>query len=74
MSIALALGQLEEAIGVLETDPSSYRALLQDRVTALAALYRLRTFLLQATAAEAARVAVALYTPITAKEVEEAAP
>ncbi len=64
MSIPLALGQIEEAMGLLEdagTDatPRVYEAL------ALA-----REYLALATASPVARVPVAHYTPITAEEVE----
>jgi hypothetical protein len=78
VSIALALGQIEEAIGLNEVmrglvsedsiGTDVYVAIVNQRL----ALLRARDYL--ATAAEAARVPVAHYTPITAKEVEEAAP
>ena len=62
MSIALALGQIEEGIGMLEDYPGRPPGLYQ-------VLERTRNFLLQAAAADAARVPLALYTPITAEEV-----
>ncbi len=76
-NIALALGQIEEAMGqVLD----AYQALIASRIRdepvmdlldhASLALMRAREFLDHATAAEAARVPVAFYTPITAEEVE----
>ncbi len=63
MSIALALGQLEEVRGLLiespyPTPPGTY-----------AALERAMVFLDQAIVASAARVPVAHYTPITVEEV-----
>jgi hypothetical protein len=69
MSVALALGQLEEAMGRLKDSDGYYCP-----IDAYDALVRVRELLAQEITASAARVPVALYTPITAKEVEEAAP
>jgi hypothetical protein len=68
VSIALALGQIEEAMGILE-DPWPDAA-ATDILAAYEALVLARQYLAEATAAEAARVPVALYAPITAEEVE----
>ena len=62
MSIALAIGQIEEAMGMVEAG---------NRSGALLALAIARTILTAATAAEAARVHAST-TPITAEEVEKA--
>jgi hypothetical protein len=61
MSIALAIDQLEEAIGQVKDG---------NKPRALAALIRARTYLARENEAADARVAVAHYTPISAKEVE----
>jgi hypothetical protein len=65
VSVALALGQLAEAMGLLEdagddATPGVYLALA-----------RTRGLLIRAAAAEAARVPQAHYTPITAEKVEQ---
>ena len=75
MSIALTLGQIEEAIGMNEVMRSlvpedaigtdAHVAIVNQRL----ALLRARDYLAAAVAADAARVPVAHYTPITAKEV-----
>lgn len=64
MSVALALGQVEEAMGILDDgrDDCCQRS--------CEALVRARNFLLQAITADAARVPLAHYGPITAEEVE----
>jgi hypothetical protein len=61
MSIALAIGQLEEAIGQLKDGNKSH---------ALVALIRVREYLAREKDAAGARVAVAHYTPFSAKEAE----
>jgi hypothetical protein len=58
-SIALALGQVEEAMGALDD------GLPDCRPRAVEALVRARNLLLQATASAAARVPIAHYTPIS---------
>jgi hypothetical protein len=65
-NIALALGQIEEAMGLLDDGFPNYR------LRAAEVLMRARRFLLQAAAEDDARVLVALHTPITAREVEKA--
>ncbi len=58
-NIALALGQIEEAMGLIEDPPFLYPE------AAYQALVRARDFLAEASAADVARVPVAHYTPIT---------
>jgi hypothetical protein len=64
-NIALALGQIEEAMGLLDDGFPNYR------LRAAEVLMRTRRLLLQAAAEDDARVPLAHYTPITAEEVEQ---
>ncbi len=65
MSIALALGQVEEAIGFLTDRPHPSPAYIR---AACRALLCARDALAKATESSAARVPVAHYTPIVAEE------
>jgi hypothetical protein len=60
-NIALALGQIEEAMGMVEAG---------NRSAALLALAIARALLEAAIVSESARVPLADFTPITAEEVE----
>ena len=61
MSIALAIDQLEKAIGQLKDGNKSH---------ALVALIRAREYLARENEAAGARVPIAHYTPFSAKEAE----
>jgi hypothetical protein len=84
MNVALALGHVEEAMGRIDDGaqavgnarhPHAMKEAFELTLSDIGqTLIRVRYFLLQEIASSAARVPVALYTPITAKEVEEAAP
>ncbi len=68
-NIALALGQIEEIDGLIED-----ACFVGDDARLLAvrkALARVREYLAEAATADAARVPIAHYTPVTAEEVAQ---